>query len=228
MFCRRSGFLFIERSPKRPEPIQGTNYLQTPIKVAIVQRVLDELAHQLRWALPIWVLRVGTAWWPDNRITCQLRGALHRPFLGKCGSNFQLARGVTILNPHRIEIGRDVYISYHAWLNGLGGLFIDDEVVIGPYVSISTLTHSYKNGSFRFAGARGAPVRVGRGSWLGAHVSVSCGVSIGSGSLIGANAAVTRDVPDGMLAGGVPAKAIQPCRESKNSAGSRWEYERVV
>jgi len=132
-----------------------------------------------------------------------------------------MASGVRLLNSHNIEIGNDVYIAYYAWLNGLGGLIIEDEVVIGPYVTISTLAHCYKNGSFRFGGAKTESVRIGRGSWLAAHVSVSHGVTIGAGCLIAANAAVTNDVPPGMMVGGVPAKVIRPCREEEAQITSR-------
>jgi maltose O-acetyltransferase len=176
---------------------------------------IKELYFQFRWALPIWMLWILTTWWPTNRITAQIRGWLYRPFFKKCGKNFLIANGVQLLNTHEIEIGNDVYLSYYAWLNGLGGLTLEDEVVIGPYVTISTLTHCYKNSSFRFAGAQSAPVKIGRGSWLASHVSVSYGVTIGSGCLVAANSAVTKDIPDGMIAGGVPAKEIGKCKEDK-------------
>lgn len=56
---------------------------------------------------------------------------------------------------------------------------------------------------------------------LGDNVTVYCGaciivpVKIGDGANIGANAVVTRDIPSGMLAVGVPAKIINP--HAKNS-----------
>jgi maltose O-acetyltransferase len=137
-----------------------------------------------------------------------------------------MAGGVQLLNTHEIEIGDNTYISYYAWLNGLGGLTLEDEVIIGPYVTISTLAHCYKNGSFRFGGARSAPVRIGKGSWLAAHVSVSCGVTVGSGCLIAANTAVTKDVPAGSIAGGVPAKVIGQCQEQEPTLMSRSGFRR--
>lgn len=186
---------------------------------------LKEIVYQIRWALPIWFLWLLTTWWPNNRITIKLRGVLYRPFFKKCGKNLQIASGVQILNSHNMEIGDNVYIAYYAWLNGLGGIVIEDEVVIGPFVTISSLNHAYNNGSFRFGGATVASVRVGRGSWLAAHVSVSAGVTIGSGCLIAANAAVTKDILPGMIAGGVPAKAIGKCKEQDADLVSRSGFE---
>jgi acetyltransferase-like isoleucine patch superfamily enzyme len=174
---------------------------------------LNELVYQLRWGLPVWLLWLLTTWWPNNRVTLKVRGFLHRPFFKKCGRNLQISSGVMLRDTQNIEIGDDVIISYYAWINGLGGIVFEDQVLIGPFATISSLTHVYKNGSFRFGGAKAKPVRIGKGSWLAAHVSVAAGVCIGEGCLIGANSAVVKDVPNGMMAGGVPAKVICECQE---------------
>lgn len=107
----------------------------------MINAIWREAKYQLRWGLPVWFVWLLSFWWPNNRVTIKLRGAIHKPFFKKCGRNFQLASGVTFLNSHNIEIGDDVYIAYYAWLNGLGGLTIEDQVVIGPYTTISTLSH---------------------------------------------------------------------------------------
>ncbi len=180
-----------------------------------------ELKYQLRWGLPIWFLWLITYWWPNNRITIRLRGILHKPFIRKCGRNFQLASGVILRDTQNMEIGDNVYIAYYAWLNGLGGIKIEDEVVIGPYVTISSVNHVCKDKSFRFGGHVVSPIKIGRGSWLAAHVSVSAGVSIGKGCLIAANSVVTKDIPDGIMVGGVPAKMISKVVEKKADLTSR-------
>lgn len=177
----------------------------------------------MRYGLPVWAVDLATAWLPNNRIANRIRGLLFSPFLGSCGRNLQVAARVTLLNTHRMYIGNDVYIGYSAWLNGLGGLHFDHEVILGPFVSISTLTHVRKDGSFRFGGAQSASVRIGRGSWLAAHVSVSSGVTIGNGVLVAANAAVTKDVPDDVTVGGVPARIIGKATDSECAFRSRRE-----
>ncbi|MHC5061003.1 MAG: acyltransferase [Planctomycetota bacterium] len=91
----------------------------------------------------------------------------------------------------------------------MGGLTIEDEVVIGPYVVISTGTHGFKDNSVRFGGTVMQPVVIGRGTWLAAHTVVRAGVNIGSGVLVAGNAAVSKDVPDNVIVGGVPAKIIK-------------------
>jgi acetyltransferase-like isoleucine patch superfamily enzyme len=53
------------------------------------------------------------------------------------------------------------------------------------------------------------PVVIGAGVWLGSHVVVTDGVTIGSGCVVGANSVVTKDLPEGCLAAGVPAKVLR-------------------
>ena len=114
---------------------------------------------------------------------------------------------VNVYNPSRLSVGNHVYIGHGTYI-GDGDITIGDEVVIGPYCSITAGNHRFKDGSVRFGGYDYEPVQIGRGTWIGGHVSVVSGVTIGAGCLIAAGAVVTKDVPDGMIAGGVPAKII--------------------
>jgi acetyltransferase EpsM len=52
-------------------------------------------------------------------------------------------------------------------------------------------------------------VTVGRASWIGIGATVVDRVRIGAGSMIGAGAVVVNNIPDGVLAYGVPAKVIK-------------------
>lgn len=174
---------------------------------------MGELTYQLRYALPLWLFGLLTDWWPDNRITIRIRGALCSPFFKTCGQGLTLARRVTFLNIHGIEIGDDVYIATGAWIDGIGGVKIGDGVQISPYVVITSSTHCFKDGSVASGGSRRGPVAIGKGSWIASHVVIAAGTTIGQGCLIAGNAAVAGDVPDHMMAGGVPAKAIGPVPE---------------
>lgn len=52
-------------------------------------------------------------------------------------------------------------------------------------------------------------ILVKRDAWIGARASILPGVTIGEGAIVGTGAVVTRDVPDGAVVAGVPAKAIR-------------------
>jgi acetyltransferase-like isoleucine patch superfamily enzyme len=53
-----------------------------------------------------------------------------------------------------------------------------------------------------------APVVIEEDAWLGARSIVLKGVRIGRGAIIGAGAVVTKDVPPGVIAAGVPARVV--------------------
>ena len=187
----------------------------------MVNRISKHIFFQLRYAIPLWFVQLLTNWLPENRITIRIRGALVRPFLSKCGGNLQLARGVTFLNVSGIEIGSDVYIATGCWIDGIGGLTIEDEVKISPYVVITTTSHCFKDNSVRFGGSRRRPVKIGKGTWVAAHVVIT-GAKIGSGAIVGANTVVTRDLPDNVFAAGTPAKVISPRVDKKPNVFSRF------
>jgi acetyltransferase-like isoleucine patch superfamily enzyme len=54
-----------------------------------------------------------------------------------------------------------------------------------------------------------APIRIGRGVFVGARSIVLKGVTIGDGAVVGAGSVVTSDVPAHTLVAGNPAKELR-------------------
>ncbi|WP_020007987.1 acyltransferase [Salinicoccus albus] len=168
-----------------------------------------KIFNQLRYNIPVSLISTLTGFLPDNRYSVKIRGKLLKPFLKSCGSNFQIGRDVTLLNTNNIYIGDNVYIAKGTWLNCNGGMHIGNEVLIAPYVTISTQQHTYKNNSYRFGESMNGKVVIEDGSWITSHCSVKQGVNIGKGSLVAANSSVIKDVDAYTVVGGVPAKFIK-------------------
>ncbi len=143
----------------------------------------------------------------DSPSGARARGKLYEPYLLAYGKNFKLAAQAFIYNPNKLKLGNDVYIGFNSYL-GEGAITLEDEVLIGPFVSIAASNHLMKDGSFRFGGFAEDPIVIGRGTWLAGHASITAGVKIGSSCLVAAGAVVTKSFPDAVIIGGVPAKEI--------------------
>ena len=93
-------------------------------------------------------------------------------------------------------------------------IHIGEDVFIGPKCVIACAGHPVNSEQRRSeALTHSRPITVGNNVWLGAGVTVLGGVTIGEGSVIAAGAVVTRDIPAGVVAGGVPCKVIRPITE---------------
>lgn len=53
------------------------------------------------------------------------------------------------------------------------------------------------------------PITIGVGAWLGSNALILDGIAVGAGAIIGAGAVVTKDVPQGGVAVGVPARLVR-------------------
>ena len=170
---------------------------------------MKNLHRLLRYDLPLHFSLLLTNWLPDNVFFLRLRGALARPFLGRCGGNLRLGRNVTFYNPSSISLGRDIYVAQGTWFMAGETIMVGDEVLIGPYCVIVSANHTRKGHSFRFGKALHAPICIGCGCWLAAHVTVTAGSSIGNGCLIAANSVIRGTIPDDSVAAGVPARVVK-------------------
>lgn len=186
---------------------------------------MKQIKLQLRYVLPLWFVLLITNWMPDNRFSIRLRGFLASPFFKKCGKNLELGRDLTILNSYNISLGDNIYIAKGTWLNGLGELILEDEVVIAPYVVISTMQHVFTNNSVRFGGSFPDKVVIGMGTWLASHVSVKCGVKVGKGCIIGSNSLVVKDTEDNAIYGGVPAKFL---KTNENNSKTTFTSKEII
>lgn len=183
----------------------------------------------LAWALtPLaWANRVaGQRWLKLWRFSC-LQEAIGRPLdatnivLGRVelqgtrnisiGRNALIYPGVYLetQGAGRIDIGDNVVLSTGVHLVAFDHMVIEDNTMVGEYSSIRDANHVASPDSMRNSGHQHAPIRIGANVWIGRGVTVLKGASIGRDCIVGANAVVTRPLPAGTRAAGVPARALQ-------------------
>jgi acetyltransferase-like isoleucine patch superfamily enzyme len=106
-----------------------------------------------------------------------------------------------------IRIGRNVFINHGCTFLDLGGITIEDEVLIGPKVNLLSEGHPLVPDGRKVLELN--RVLIKRNAWIGAAATILPGVSVGENAVVAAGALVTKDVPDNTVVGGVPAKVIR-------------------
>lgn len=106
-----------------------------------------------------------------------------------------------------IKLGNGVFINKSCMFVDLGGIELEDRVLVGPEVKILSVNHPLNPQNRRDVILKG--VRIKRNAWIGAGATICPGVTVGENSVIGAGSVVTKDVADNSLYAGVPAKFIK-------------------
>ncbi|TKI69891.1 acyltransferase [Sulfurimonas crateris] len=109
-----------------------------------------------------------------------------------------------VQNKDGLELGFATDIGAFSYINAKYGVTVEDEVQIGSHCSIySVSTIDNKQGK----------VTLKKNCKIGSHSTILPGVTIGKNSIIGAHSLVTDDIPDDVVAFGVPAKVIREINE---------------
>lgn len=127
--------------------------------------------------------------------------------LGKVEIGFgtYFEKGLRFVARDKVSIGEHVYVGKNSTLIAFSELSIGSNTLIGENVSIHTENHGKAQSRLEY---ESRPIFIGRNVWIGAGVIITAGVTIGDDCTIGANAVVTKSIPAGKTAVGVPAKVL--------------------
>jgi acetyltransferase-like isoleucine patch superfamily enzyme len=179
-----------------------------PTLGALYQRVRNRLTRSgvVEHVLGLWLRRhfqaagivVVRGWWPfpsvDNRGRIEVENCAFFPGVRlecwegatlRIGNGTYLNRNTEVVAGQRVTIGRDCKIAR--------------DVII-----MDTDQHPLPGGTLV-----AQPVAIEDRVWIGARTIILKGVTIGHDAVIGAGSVVTRDVPAGAIAAGVPARIVR-------------------
>lgn len=158
------------------------------------------------------------------------------------GAGSIVDRPVWVYGPEKMTVGEQVIIlkggwlavERRAWANPgpalvigdrvamrVGGtisasslITIEDDVGMGAYVSIIDSNHTWKAGNPNpmHNPIDSAPIRIGKGSWLGDRVTVAAGTDIGVQCALAANCLVSGTVADYSIVVGNPGRVVGTTR----------------
>ena len=143
-----------------------------------------------------------------------LRSRLLRELLGEVGA------GVTIRPPFHcdygshITIGAGTFVNFGCVMLDVAPIRIGTACQVATGVHIVTATHPVDPEPRREGWESAEPITIADNVWLGSAAVVCPGVTIGENTVVGAGAVVTRDLPAGVVALGVPARVIREIDES--------------
>ena len=111
--------------------------------------------------------------------------------------------------------GHVTFVNFDCVFLDTSPIYIGEDVFIGPKYVLACAGHPINSEQRRTEPlTQSKPIHIGNNVWLGASVTIIGGVTIGDGSVIAAGAVVTKDIPTGVVAGGVPCKVIRPITET--------------
>jgi acetyltransferase-like isoleucine patch superfamily enzyme len=128
-------------------------------------------------------------------------------------TNTKIDESTSVFTPFHInygkhtKIGKNVFINFDCVFLDLGGITIEDNVLIAPKVSLLSEGHpiSYEDRHSLIP----KPIHIKKNAWIGANATILPGITIGENAIVAAGAVVSKDVPDNSIVGGIPAKILK-------------------
>ncbi|MBS6577469.1 putative colanic acid biosynthesis acetyltransferase [Parabacteroides goldsteinii] len=134
------------------------------------------------------------------------RNFIYRLFGAKIGYSVRICSSTKILYPWNVEIGDFCWIGDNCNLYSVAKIRMGNNVALAHNVFLATASHDLRSETFE---TLAAPIIIEDEAWLSSNVFVNCGVTIHRGAAIGSCSLVTKDLPEGYICVGIPAKPIK-------------------
>jgi putative colanic acid biosynthesis acetyltransferase WcaF len=132
--------------------------------------------------------------------------ALLRLFGAKIGKGLVIKPHVSIKYPWRLNVGNNVWIGEHVWIDNLANVTLKDNACISQGAMLLCGNHNYKRSTFDLMAKE---IVLEEGSWAGAQTVICPGVRLGSHSLLTVGSVATLSLEPYYVYQGNPAQKIK-------------------
>ncbi len=152
------------------------------------------------------------------RLGKQCRISAHSTFSGRASNTGSKEQQPTL------EIGNNIDIGWQTTIAVGSRIILGDNVRIAGRCFLAGYPGHPEDPKLRAAGQPDlveqiGDIRLEDNVWLATGVSVMSGVTIGANTIVAAGSVVTKSLPPNVVAGGNPARALRPIRESSGQKG---------
>lgn len=113
-----------------------------------------------------------------------------------------------------VHFGNGVYANFNLTLVDDGKIFVGNNVMFAPNVTVASATHPINPNIRRKQAQYNLSIHIGNNVWIGANSVILPGVHIGENTVIGAGSVVTKDIPDNVVAVGNPCRVIREINDN--------------
>tara|TARA_B100000242_G_C42791662_1_gene368365 strand:+ start:14 stop:571 length:558 start_codon:yes stop_codon:yes gene_type:complete len=159
-----------------------------------------------KFVVQLWWIIQSTLFALSPQFMYSWRSFLLRLFGAKIGRSVIIRPTVRVTYPWKLKIGDYSWIGDYVELYTLGDLYIGNNVVVSQRSYICTASHKYNQQDFAIYNNK---VEIKDGCWIATDVYIGPGVTVNRNSVIGARSSVFKDVPEGKVCVGTPAKVIK-------------------
>lgn len=159
-------------------------------------------------------------WADSHRRTQYIRKIQLRVMRIKFGKSIYCGPDIYIRNYGNIEIGERCSLGFSTQIWNYAPIRIGEDFMAAAGLKINTGSHDVKT-----MHATNNIIKIGDRCWCGLNVTILSGVTIGNDVVIAAGSVVNKDLPDNVVAAGVPAKVIRKLnRNIAEFDRSDWQY----
>lgn len=158
------------------------------------------------------IMKCNDLCWKYNKIKPTRRKAqkkILKKIFPKSGNSFCFNAPLWVDFGYKTTIGEGFFANHDLQILDMGGVTFGDRVMIAPGCIFSTVDHALDVGQRNEGFEIAYPIKVGNNVWFGSKVTVLGGVTIGDNTVIAAGSVVTKDIPSGVIAAGVPCKVLR-------------------